>query len=193
LFARLKRLSTQVVDAADRSLEDFRVGEVVVTNGRTIEISDILTFAGLTGDHYPLHIDEHYARQTSFKGRIAHGPLTFGMAVGLVALSGFYGSAITALLRCDDLRALHPVRPGDTIRVRATVAEVDISRPNSHHGTLTVDYSVINQDEREVMTFRWVMLARRRTAVAASSEGSPKADRGPDRGARRPAPNTPGD
>jgi 3-hydroxybutyryl-CoA dehydratase len=152
-------------DPLDRAFEDFAVGDVVTTNGRTVEISDILTFAGLTGDHYPLHTDEEFARRTRFGGRIAHGPLTFAFAVGLVALSGFYGNAIVALLEGQNLRALQPVRPGDTVRVRAEVVGAETGT-NPKYGTLTVHYSVLNQDDVQVMTFRWVMLARRRTAEA---------------------------
>jgi 3-hydroxybutyryl-CoA dehydratase len=148
----------------DRAFEDFSVGQVVVTNGRTLEVSDILAFAGLTGDHYPLHTDEVFARGTRFGGRIAHGPLTFSIAVGLMALSGFYGNAIVALLGCQDLKALAPVRPGDTVRVRAEVVGVETG-DNPKYGTLSVDYHVLNQDDVEVMSFHWVMLARRRGTV----------------------------
>jgi 3-hydroxybutyryl-CoA dehydratase len=156
-------MSNDARDSIDRAFEDFAAGDVIETNGRTIEMSDILSFAGLTGDHYPLHTDEEFARRTRFGGRIAHGPLTFSIAVGLVALSGFYGNAIVALLECQDLKALAPVRPGDTIRVRAEVASTEPGA-NEKYGKLSVDYHVVNQDDVEVMSFHWVMLARRRTA-----------------------------
>jgi 3-hydroxybutyryl-CoA dehydratase len=148
-------------DQSPRRFDDFAVGDVFVTGGRTVEASDIHSFAGLTGDHYPLHVDEEYARTTRFGGRIAHGPLTFSIAVGLMALSGVYGDAIVALLGCDEMRALAPVRPGDTIRVRAEVVGTETGE-NPKYGTLVVDYHVLNQADVEVMTFRWIMLARRR-------------------------------
>jgi 3-hydroxybutyryl-CoA dehydratase len=153
------------IDQSPRRFEDFQVGDAFLTGGRTVEMADILNFAGLTGDHYPLHVDEEYARGTRFGGRIAHGPLTFGIAVGLMALSGVYGDAIVALLGCDDLRALAPVRPGDTIRVRAEVVETQEGE-NPKYGTLVVHYHVLNQADVEVMTFRWIMLARRREPEA---------------------------
>jgi acyl dehydratase len=146
---------------SDRSFEDFQLGDVIVTGGRTIEASDLITFAGLTGDHYPLHTDEAYAQTTRFGGRIAHGPLTFSIAVGLVALTGWYGTAIEALLECRSMRAIAPVRPGDTLRVRASVMSTEPGR-SPKYGTLTVCYDVINQADETVMTFDWVMLARRR-------------------------------
>jgi acyl dehydratase len=142
--------------------DDFAVGDQVITAGRTVDIGDITTFAGLTGDHYPLHTDEEFCRNTPFGSRIAHGPLTYGFAVGLVALSGFLGDAITAFLECQSLRALAPVRPGDTVRVRAVVAEATPSS-KPHLGVLRIDYTVLNQRDDEVMKFRMVLLARRRT------------------------------
>ncbi len=144
--------------------EDFAVGDTVRTPGRTVDIADITAFAGLTGDHYPLHVDEEYGRGTRFGGRIAHGPLTFGFAVGLVALSGFLGEAIVAFLECQNLRALAPVHPGDTVRVHAKVAETEPGS-NPKYGTLRIDYTVINQKDEEVMRFRMVLLARRRPPV----------------------------
>jgi acyl dehydratase len=144
--------------------EDFPVGTVCVTGGRTIDVGDISLFAGLTGDHYPLHTDEQYAAATQFGGRIAHGPLTFSIAVGLVALSGFLGEAIVALREVASIRALKPVRPGDTVHVRAEVAAAEPAR-RPDQGILSFDYQVINQHDETVMTVRMVMLAKRRTEL----------------------------
>jgi acyl dehydratase len=152
----------------DRRFEDFPVGTVCITGGRTVDISDISMFAGLTGDHYPLHTDEQYASATQFGGRIAHGPLTFSIAVGLVALSGFYGDAIVALREVAAIRALKPVRPGDTVHVRAEVVAAEPAR-KPEQGTLSVDYQVINQRDETVMTVRMVMLAKRRHPVKGES------------------------
>ena len=148
-------------DPQDKSYDDFSLGDVVVTRGRTVDITDISTFAGLTGDHYPLHVDEEYAKSTRFGKRIAHGPLTFSLAVGLVGMSGFYGNAIMALLEVNSLRALKPVIPGDTLKVTASVVELDPGT-NPKYGTVHVNYSVQNQRKEEVMAFLQIMLARRR-------------------------------
>ncbi len=142
--------------------EDFAVGQTLVSPGRTIEAADITAFAGLTGDFYPLHVDEEKARESRFGGRIAHGPLTFSIAVGLVGLSGFYGDAVEALLGVDEMRALQPVRPGDTIRVHVTVTDSEpVKSPK--YGRLGLRYSVVNQAGVEVMTFLFSVLMRRRT------------------------------
>jgi 3-hydroxybutyryl-CoA dehydratase len=153
-------------DPQDKYFEDFLQGDTVVTRGRTVDVADLAVFAGLTGDHYPLHVDEEYCKSTRFGTRIAHGPLTFGIAVGLVGMSGFYGNAITALVEVQSLRALKPVVPGDTLTVHGQVAEVSPGK-NPKYGTLHVNYSVRNQRGEEVMSFLQIMLARRRSAGAS--------------------------
>jgi 3-hydroxybutyryl-CoA dehydratase len=158
-----ERVSERVFrDPPERTLEDFTVGDVILTRGRTVEASDLIAFAGLTGDHYPLHIDEEYGKGTRFGSRLAHGPLTYAIAVGLVGMTGYYGDGIVALLEIQTLRALRPVQPGDTLSARAVV-EVCEPGDSPRYGTLHVRYSVRNQREEEVMTFLQIMLARRRT------------------------------
>jgi 3-hydroxybutyryl-CoA dehydratase len=153
-------------DPQDKTFDDFALGDVVVTRGRTVDIGDLTVFSGLTGDHYPLHVDEEAAKATRFGTRIAHGPLTFALAVGLVGMSGFYGNAITALVEVRSLRALKPVIPGDTLKVHAEVVEL-AAGTNPKYGTVHVNYSVRNQREEEVMVFLQVMLARRRVRTGA--------------------------
>jgi acyl dehydratase len=151
-------------DPSERTFDDFSVGDVCITRGRTVDVGDLTVFAGLTGDHYPLHIDEEFAGSTRFGSRIAHGPLTFAIAVGLVGMSGFYGDAIVALLEIRSLRATRPVLPGDTIHVEAEVTACEVDEERPRNGTLHVEYSVRNQRDEEVMRFLQIMLARRALA-----------------------------
>lgn len=153
-------------DPQDKTFDDFAVGDTVITRGRTVDIGDLTVFSGLTGDHYPLHTDEEYGKATRFGTRIAHGPLTFAFAVGLVGMSGFYGNAITALVEIKSLRALKPVVSGDTLKVHATVVELSAGN-NPKYGIVHVNYSVRNQREEEVMDFLQIMLARRRVQQGA--------------------------
>lgn len=152
------------VDPQDKHFEDFDVGDAMTTRGRTVDVGDISTFAGLTGDHYQLHTDARFMAENRFGQRIAHGPLTFSLAVGLVGLSGFYGNAIAALVEITGLKATAPVFAGDTLYVVATVTGHVASGPK--YGTLGVTYSVRNQTDAEVMTFLQTMLAKRRVAEA---------------------------
>ena len=148
-------------DPEQRYYEDFAVGDLIHTRGRTLDTADFTAFAGLTGDYYPLHMDEEFGRGTRFGGRIAHGPLTLSVAVGLVGMTGYYGDGIVALLELRSVRALKPVLAGDTIRVRAEVTACDPG-DNPRFGRLEVTYSVRNQRDEEVMVFEQIMLAKRR-------------------------------
>ena len=153
----------------ERYFEDFVLGQQILTGGRTVDQADINLFAGLTGDNYPLHVNAMWAENGRFGERIAHGPLTFSIAVGLVALSGWYSNCIEALIECRSMRATAPVRSGDTLRVRATVIELE-EHKSPKYGVLHVGYDVINQKDESVMNFHWVMLARRRTPLETSSD-----------------------
>lgn len=155
-------------DPETRYLEDFQVGDVIETRGRTIETADFNLFAGLTGDYYPFHIDEEAAKMTRFGTRIAHGPLTFTIAVGLVGMTGYYGDGIVALVEIRSLRALKPVKPGDTLRVRAAIASA-LPGDNPKYGTIEVEYVVLNQRAEEVMKFIQVMLARRQPETGGNN------------------------
>jgi 3-hydroxybutyryl-CoA dehydratase len=158
------KLSHIFADPPAKVWEDFELGDVMVTRGRTIDMGDIANFTNLTGDFYPIHIDEEFAKAGRFKTRISHGPFTFAIAVGLVGMSGFYGDAIIALIELVSLKALKPVIAGDTLKVHAEVAELSAGA-NPKYGTISVLYSVLNQRNEEVMSFTQKILARRKAAT----------------------------
>ncbi len=153
-------MGRQFTDPEEKWFEDFELGDTMTTRGRTVDIGDITNFAGLTGDHYQLHTDGAYMTKNRFGQRIAHGPLTFSLAVGLIGLSGFYGDAIVALVEITGLKASKPVFAGDTLHVVGRVTVHEATGPK--YGTLGVTYSVRNQEDEEVMTFLQTMLAKRR-------------------------------
>lgn len=137
--------------------DDFRLGEVHRTGRITVTETHVVNWAGLTGDFYPLHMDQVYAEQTQFGTRLAHGPMIFGLAVGLVAQAGFGGDAPIAWLGANNMRMLAPVKIGDTIRVEVTVKE---QRPTKDpkKGVQTWTYRVHNQREEAVMEFDYVLM-----------------------------------
>lgn len=141
--------------------EDFPVGKSIITQGITVTESHITQFSGLTGDMYPAHSNAIWAERSPFEQRIAHGPLTFSLAVGCMFQSGFYGDAIIAWLSGDKMRATAPVLIGDTIQVNATVVH---SRPtkDGQSGVVELDYTVTNQHSKTVMTISLTMLMRNR-------------------------------
>lgn len=145
--------------------EDFPVGRTVKSPGVTVTETHLVQFSGLTGDWYPLHTDSEYASKSPFKQRIAHGPLTFSFAVGLMYQSQAYGDSIMAFLGADHIRAVAPVFIGDTVHVVATVTGARQSKDPSR-GIVTLNYSVVNQRGEEVMSFAFTLLMRSRDVVS---------------------------
>jgi 3-hydroxybutyryl-CoA dehydratase len=93
------------------------VGETLTTRGRTITESDIVMFAGLSGDWHPQHTDAQWAATSLFGDRIAHGLLVMSIAVGLVPLDP---RRVVAVRRADAVFK-RPVLIGDTIHVELKV------------------------------------------------------------------------
>jgi len=137
--------------------QDFSVGDQQEALSITITETHIVTWAGLTTDFYPLHMDEEYARNTIFKGRVAHGPMIFAMAIGLVGSSGFLGSSVIAWLGVENMRLTTPVRAGDTIGVVATVIEKRETQ-NQERGIVVFEYEVRNQRGEKVMKYHNLIL-----------------------------------
>ncbi|MEU6192203.1 MaoC/PaaZ C-terminal domain-containing protein [Streptomyces sp. NPDC047061] len=145
---------------SERYWEDVQVGDVFQGPGITVTDAHLTNWAGLTGDWTSLHLDAEYAASTPFGGRIAHGPLTLSLSLGLLTQTGVFGNVV-AWLGLDEVRAKAPVHLGDTIR---PVAEVTESRPSSKpgRGVWTLAYRTLNQRQETVMTFSSGFLIRRR-------------------------------
>src|ERR1044072_5482629 len=103
-----------------RSYEEFEVGQRFETPRRTVIDADISSFAGLTADFNPVHMEEVFAAETDFKGRIAHGPMIVGMAFGLASRADVMDGTVLALLEIG-WKLAKPARPGDTIPAGFTV------------------------------------------------------------------------
>jgi itaconyl-CoA hydratase len=130
--------------------EEYQVGEVLESPSITITEAHLVTWAGLTMDFYPLHMDKEYAKTTVMKERVAHGPMIFGMSVGLMSLKHWmeYDSIIAWL--GSDIKIMKPVHIGDTIHVVSEVAEKrETSKP--HQGIQKWLYKIINQNDEVVM------------------------------------------
>lgn len=132
----------------------------IVSAGMTITDAHLVNWAGLTGDLVSLHLDETYAQQTQFGQRIAHGPLTLSLGLGLMTQTGYF-SNVVAWLGLDEVRALAPVFIGDTIHVEAVVSTArESSKPGV--GIWALDYSVFKQDGTRVMTFSSSFMIKRK-------------------------------
>lgn len=103
----------------EKTLSQIQVGDKEWIR-RTITDADIANFAGVSGDFNPLHTDEEYAKDTMFKGKIAHGFFTAALITNVVG-NRLPGPGSVYLKQ--ELRFLGPVRAGDTITAMAEVIE----------------------------------------------------------------------
>jgi 3-hydroxybutyryl-CoA dehydratase len=88
---------------------------------KTVTETDIVMYAGITGDFNPMHVDEVAASKTRFRSRIAHGMLTAGF---ISACLGMKLPGPGAIYLSQTLRFRAPVRIGDTITARLEVTEL---------------------------------------------------------------------
>ena len=102
-------------------IEDIEIGMTRYLT-KTVTTKDIELFAEVSTDHNPVHLDDAYARDTIFEGRIAHGMLTAGLISAVIGeqLPG-HGTVYLG----QSLRFMAPVRPGDTVRAEVTVTAID--------------------------------------------------------------------
>ena len=143
------------------TFDDFQVGMKMKSQGLTITETHIIQFAGLTGDYNPLHVDDVFARETIFEGRIAHGLLVQALAVGLFAQ--LIAGTTIALLEVNS-RFLKPVRIGDTIYVESEVVD---KKPSEKYngGVITFKHEVKNQRGETVATIETKLLIARGLAT----------------------------
>jgi len=146
--------------------EEFQVGQRIQTVGRTVTESDVVTFAGLSGDYNQIHTDAEFSRGTPFGERIAHGLLGLSIASGLAMRTGVLEGTVLAFREITEWKFVKPVLIGDTIHVELEVVETK-AMPRIGGGIVGIAVEVINQRAEVVMRGRWTVLVRSRPAEEA--------------------------
>ena len=126
-----------------KSIDQLTVGDTDQFS-KTISESDIYMFAGITGDLNPAHVNEEYAKNTFFKGRIAHGLLIGGL-ISTVMGTRLPGPGTIYLKQT--LNFLAPVRINDTITAKVEVTEI-IKEKNK----AVLKTTCVNQKDVEVVS-----------------------------------------
>lgn len=142
--------------------EEFEIGQKRITAARTITESDIVTFAGLSGDFNQIHTDAVFAANDTFGRRIAHGLLVQSIATGLAVQSGVIEGTVLAFRELSAKFSL-PTFIGDTVHVLIEITNKKALR-RLGGGNVTMKYSVINQDDKVVQRGEWVMLVKSKAA-----------------------------
>ncbi len=121
--------------------EDLAVGDRWSSLGRTVTETDIVNFAGLSGDYTPLHVDHEYARQTPFGKPIAHGLLGLSWVAGLA--SQCPSVRTIAFLKIESWEFHKPLYIGDTVHAETEV--IDKAANGRRTGYVTWRRRLVNQ------------------------------------------------
>jgi acyl dehydratase len=141
--------------------EDYQLGSVRMTHGRTITETDFVVHAGHTGDFFPHHLDAEFMKTTPFGQRIAHGTMIFAIGVGLTAT---LINPVAFSYGYDRLRFIRPVFIGDTIRTRVTITAKEDDPRRAGQGRVIERCEVLNQQDQAVLAADHILLVERRAA-----------------------------
>jgi acyl dehydratase len=121
---------------------DVEVGDSWKSAARTVTETDVVNFAGMTGDYNPLHVDHEHARTTPFRKPIAHGLLGLSLVAGLGSHSPYMRTA--ALVRIRDWSFLKPIYIGDTVHVRTELLAKEL-QGRGRRGLIAWKRQLVNQ------------------------------------------------
>jgi len=139
---------------------EFALGDADSSAGRTVTETDIVNFAGLSGDFAQIHTNAAFAKTAGYGQRVAHGLLGLAITSGLLTQLGYLEGTIVAFRELTWKFSL-PVFIGDTISARSVVTELK-PVPRLPGGLITFDIQVTNQDGKTVQSGKWVVLVASR-------------------------------
>ncbi len=152
--------------------EDFPPGWTYEGGSRALDAEEIKAFAR-EYDPQAYHTDEAAAADTPFGGLIASGWQTCGVGMRMMCEGYLLESACIGSPGLDELRWFEPVRPGDTLRFRATALEQTPSAKHAWRGTVLFRWEVLNQRDQVVCRMVGRQHYRRRMPAAADVPPTP--------------------
>lgn len=147
--------------------EELVVGETLTTHRRTITESDVVNFAGISGDFFYAHMDDIAARTSLFEKRVAHGYFIIAAAAGLFVDPA--PGPVLANYGLESLRFTKPVYIGDTIQVKLTCKQKtakEVPEGVIPQGVVAWDVEVTNQASEVVATYTVLTLVRKKVEPA---------------------------
>ena len=143
-------------------LDAFECGKTYRSAARTVTETDVVNFAGLSGDFNPLHMDEEYAREKSIFGkRIAHGMLGPVIMTGLSNQMGIFTGTTIAFLELT-IKYPAPLEISATVHLEMTVTDIHhSSKPG--RGVLTMDANLVDQNGKIISQCVWKLMMKAKT------------------------------
>jgi 3-hydroxybutyryl-CoA dehydratase len=137
--------------------EEFGMDFEIRSVGRTITETDVVSFAGLSGDYNQIHTDNAFATESGFGQRVAHGMLVLSIASGLAVQTGILEGTIMAFREISNWKFTKPIYFGDTIFVELKVVEKK-AFPRLGGGTVSLQVLVKKHTNEVAMKGNWTML-----------------------------------
>ena len=151
-------MTEETLRSTGKYFEELSLGDTMVTPARTVTETDIVLFAGLSGDYNQLHTDAEFAGSSRFGERIAHGLLGLAVASGLASRLGSLEGTALAFMGLD-WRFRGPIMIGDTVHAVVRVAQ---SREMGRLGGGLVVFAIelVNQRGETVQDGKWNILVK---------------------------------
>ena len=137
--------------------EEFETGMTFLSPGRTVTDSDIVNFAGLSGDYTQIHTNVEFSKSTPVGQRVAHGILGLSIASGLATRTGVLEGTVIAFREIREWKFIKTVFIGDTVRVSMHVLETKELR-RMGGGLVNIELRLLNQNDETVMKGIWKVL-----------------------------------
>jgi len=137
--------------------KEFEVGMNFISPGRTVTESDVVNFAGLSGDYTQIHTDVEFSKSTPVGQRVAHGLLGLSIASGLAVRTGVLEGTVIAFREINEWKFIKPIFIGDTVRVSLSVLETKELR-RIGGGAVNIELRLLNQNDDTVMKGIWKVL-----------------------------------
>ena len=157
------------VPVQERYFEDYTPGMTDSFGCVAVTGEEIIRFAR-DFDPQPMHTDPDAAARSLFGGLIASGWHTASLAMRMLVDHYLSHTAVIASPGVDELRWLKPVRPGDVLRVRATVRETRRSRSRPDRGVVRTYIEVRNQQDEAVMSMIGINFVRCRDTASGAEQ-----------------------
>ncbi len=145
--------------------EDIQTSDHCVSVGRTITETDIVNFAGISGDYNLIHTDMEFAKNSIAGQRLAHGLLVKVIASGLYTRTAYnmaMSENVMAFVEIKSWKFKKPVLIGDTIHVEVVVIEKIDAKPESNSGKIVMKRTILNQSNEVVQEGEYVLLIKKR-------------------------------
>ena len=142
VYSRLREIVKMGDEIATFEIEDLFQGKEFSFE-KKISSSDVNMFAKLTGDNSPLHMEDQFARERGFKGRVVHG----GLLVGCISqLVGVHFPGTNSIIQTLDIKFSHPAYIGDLLKIHSIIDQVSESVK-----TVIIKLAITNQETGEIL------------------------------------------